>query len=1340
MDLMLAKVKKYFLADKRRIISGGLILAMLLLTGWVVYKTRFSASTNLPPAETFDSHNAIYDGDFEDSTPRGWASNDIIRGLNTALGWSHVNGLNRDAHSGRFAFSTSSEGYYSYLSQKLDFDPAGQEVTLSCYMKGNSGTNAAKRGQIILKYLIPDGPDADSNKDENSITIQSGQDGQPDLTDQYQKFEKTFTFPSNMELYDIKGNNFQLRFYPATGSINVENPDGSSLYYDDLLLTFTSHPIVKQIKLTTDTVHSFVPDSPSSNKIRCPGASSLVDFTYPNCFTKNEELSAVYVRLTVLPGSPNLTFRVSGKMNSYIIPTRFISFFPNYLLADPGNSNIVLAPGSSSESSSWLKVSYPYIYLNALDDSLAVAKTTTSKSLISFKAMNNGVETGTAKFKIEIASDSDGTHILKSRNVDGNSSEIVFIPRHLPASGDGINFADEEANLDEQEESLHLDSSDNQASKLNEVPFMTGNALGKNLLGDALYNLQTNFLRKLGINGVSINKIQGPQLITEKQQEAENKGFTNNASITVINTDFSGSEFDFPLDQVKIDKTIKSFRDRFTGYDTAKMKNTFILEEPEGRLKSIVNYVSSPVAQSSFRRYLESLGLKPQNFDANFTAWDSVNMVLSQDAKNSTTSSKEWYYTAKFRSESLTRFTSAVSDGLKTVLPNASLVAGFSDSYQRTGNVIQMGNFWPSYARNSKLNSMPTGFVANEEVSTMVSSYSSAIMRSGLANNNYNLTALINLQSSWTADDIKLQIYSSFLSGAKEYWMFNYGPSYLPEVTDSSSTKSDKMKVINDVANDFVGVQSEIKNSTKEKAQTAILYSQTADSWQWANDAKANITSNATLDREREGLFMALENKQIPTDVVSEENIDLDNALSQYKVLYMVGANIPAATQTKIAEWVKAGGRLYVSMGAGSKDEFNQDSEIISEVLGVKYSGLNIISYPNSALPNAVCTKGSQLNVLQNYKIFKYGTNNLYGQCMQADQISTLDSNTQIIAQGKSTLVIAGKEGNISIGSEPLLTRHQFGSGTAYYSNFLAGVSYEYKASVQWNADHPIKDSAGNYIIDPATGGVIIYPQSSFTKYPGDAEQNLIIAPVISSGIVRKVEIKDATTNELMRQVQTSVLSGYHTGLSYSLIPIANFNQQDKIVKIKLNIDPTKIASIKSVEKGDLAFKNVNGQTVINSLGLNLTDIVQVNYIGMQPPPPPHITNYSINIEEGQVITTNPYIISLSAKDPADTLKISKLEFYVDNNLIGTTTLPDVSGAYQAVWDTSKYHSAVKVLVYGTDGTTQEIDRNTTVSLTTTTTAPDQIITTLPNTGESENSWIRIVNKAKNLIQSILGL
>jgi hypothetical protein len=71
--------------------------------------------------------------------------------------------------------------------------------------------------------------------------------------------------------------------------------------------------------------------------------------------------------------------------------------------------------------------------------------------------------------------------------------------------------------------------------------------------------------------------------------------------------------------------------------------------------------------------------------------------------------------------------------------------------------------------------------------------------------------------------------------------------------------------------------------------------------------------------------------------------------------------------------------------------------------------------------------------------------------------------------------------------------------------------------------------------------------------------------------------------------------------------------------------------------------------------------------------------NRPINIDEGQTITTNPYIIKAL---PSSADGISKVEFYIDDTLICATTTADADGVYSCPWDTSKYHSDVKVYAY----------------------------------------------------------
>lgn len=124
---------------------------------------------------------------------------------------------------------------------------------------------------------------------------------------------------------------------------------------------------------------------------------------------------------------------------------------------------------------------------------------------------------------------------------------------------------------------------------------------------------------------------------------------------------------------------------------------------------------------------------------------------------------------------------------------------------------------------------------------------------------------------------------------------------------------------------------------------------------------------------------------------------------------------------------------------------------------------------------------------------------------------------------------------------------------------------------------------------------------------------------------------------------------------------------------------------------------------------------------------------HSINFSNGQIIKTNPYMLSVKVKDAT---KVEKVEFYIDDVLIGTATLPDVNGVYDWPWDTSKYHSIVKIVVYGTDGQTEEVTRNTTVDLSGGQESTNSIVAVLPKTGESvlKSKILDMWDKVKKLI------
>jgi ELWxxDGT repeat protein len=87
----------------------------------------------------------------------------------------------------------------------------------------------------------------------------------------------------------------------------------------------------------------------------------------------------------------------------------------------------------------------------------------------------------------------------------------------------------------------------------------------------------------------------------------------------------------------------------------------------------------------------------------------------------------------------------------------------------------------------------------------------------------------------------------------------------------------------------------------------------------------------------------------------------------------------------------------------------------------------------------------------------------------------------------------------------------------------------------------------------------------------------------------------------------------------------------------------------------------------------------------------------TINLVDGQTVATNPFIIQVK---PSDNYEIERVEFYVDGTLICTSTTPDANGVYACSWNTSLYHSDIRVIAYDDSGNPSlPLDRSVNVNL-----------------------------------------
>lgn len=107
-------------------------------------------------------------------------------------------------------------------------------------------------------------------------------------------------------------------------------------------------------------------------------------------------------------------------------------------------------------------------------------------------------------------------------------------------------------------------------------------------------------------------------------------------------------------------------------------------------------------------------------------------------------------------------------------------------------------------------------------------------------------------------------------------------------------------------------------------AETAILWSESSDLWQ--RHARSYNKS------ELRPTWFALRLGGVPADFLREYMIE-EGELARYRVLYAAQRNVNRRVQEKILDWVRAGGHLWLTPGALTRDEADRPSFLVSEAL-----------------------------------------------------------------------------------------------------------------------------------------------------------------------------------------------------------------------------------------------------------------------------------------------------------------------------------------------------------------------------------------------------------------------
>jgi hypothetical protein len=415
--------------------------------------------------------------------------------------------------------------------------------------------------------------------------------------------------------------------------------------------------------------------------------------------------------------------------------------------------------------------------------------------------------------------------------------------------------------------------------------------------------------------------------------------------------------------------------------------------------------------------------------------------------------------------------------------------------------------------------------------------FQSAIFRSGS-------TGDIPIMAWITPSDktnLVLKTSSALCQGTKHFFYWTYGPT----ATSTENYWSDLRSAYDGIARitrQLAKAEHITGPGKTRKTKVALLYSISSDLWQ---------PFGYIHMLERRATYLSLIHGQYLVDMLTEQDIEAGR-LGDYKVLYVTDPNITEKATALIAKWVRKGGFLYGSCGAGSRNEFNEETDGLAPTFGIQ--------------------AGIQAKVQDGNYRTRCGLNPIpyLDEITMTNQVTGVSEPTRFGTIGmriklvpKTCKVI----GTLKDGSSAVVTRDT-GKGRAIYFAGCPGLSY-------------LKDAK-------------FVPVELKEKYPA-VQRSAINSWACAAG-----------TSPLVELSHPVVEAGIYDSDRGAALVLGNFTYEPiEALTVKLPL-PRNVRVLHSVEKGELKFSTEPASKALRDAGfahvvtftvpLGLNDIVLAEY------------------------------------------------------------------------------------------------------------------------------------------------
>ncbi|MDP7009890.1 MAG: beta-galactosidase trimerization domain-containing protein, partial [Verrucomicrobiota bacterium] len=540
----------------------------------------------------------------------------------------------------------------------------------------------------------------------------------------------------------------------------------------------------------------------------------------------------------------------------------------------------------------------------------------------------------------------------------------------------------------------------------------------------------------------------------------------------------------------KYDRAVTEFRKMFALQDTSLKDGTYIdvrsvptakLEEycknlgsrtQHIRCVSLGDEISLPKPPGGVKgtaemvNWLQRRGLKPKDILPGATNWDAIKYDPTDAAK--TARSGVYYWSRRYQHHFGIQAIKNRTNILRKHLPNAGIGANYSPHYPDEHRYLGEVHKWVTIFREEGMTQpWSEDYIFQMPVATQqMNNINLDLLRAGVRGKPEQKIHYYCMPH-WPGqipENWRRLFYGALGHGMQVVNLFEFRPVHAA-YTENHCSNPETYRTVLRSFRELGMFEDIIQSGRKRPAKAALWFSETADIWS---------DNHGSFAAGKRTLYSAIIHQGTPLDFVIE-----NGNLKNYRVLFLTDAHVSRRDSESIAAWVKAGGSLFATAGAGMFDELNQPNTILRGVLGVSPAGLDapassFVGMVKQELPFAA----------------------------PVDEIAGESGDTPVYG-ARSRVKLAGAKAQLKFKSgTPALTLNTQGRGQAQYAAFLPGLTYFAPGTPKVPVDRGTTAQASAHFIpirfDAATAKLLQFANVTAAN-PVKCSEPLVEANIIDS-------------------------------------------------------------------------------------------------------------------------------------------------------------------------------------------------------------------------------------------------